>query len=669
MKLKLSLALLLAFAPLCLAQKVNYTLDPATGGISRLWIDGERSSMNWICDNCRWGLGFCGNSQWNTPAAISEDGSRITYNLGDVILSVDRRHNGKDLLEKYSFTNISGSELQLDSIGIYTPFNDNYPNTETCLSSRCHAHVWTAGNASYVNLFQMGAKAPHLGLAVVKGRIDRYEIWGRDRKTTFSNSRGLFSLSPEPLCLAPGQSYVIEWRLFANSGWEDFFSKLIKIGSVRVKLNKYSFQQGEKAVIEVFGPENKLKNCCISVEGQELPARGKNGHRTAEMTMDHPGELRIDIAYGNGEITCADCQVRSGFDKILENRVHFIIDHQQMNDPADPRYGAYLIYDNESEAMYLNNTPNVSPGDRCEGAERVGMGVMIAKHCLLHPDSKVLKSLERYVDFVRRGLQDTDYNTWRSMSHAWGYRVYNYPWIAELYFLMYKLTGNKQYVLDGYGTLKAMYREYGHKRYPIGVPVTLSLNCLSDAGFNAEHDSLLEDYRAVGEAYLEIGLKFPKHEVNYEQSIVAPSVVFLTEMYLLTGEAGYLEEAGRQMPVLEAFGGLQPSFHLNEIAIRHWDGYWFGKREMWGDTMPHYWSCITAQAYHNYALCTGNPDYQRRAETIVDNNLCLFTEDGRGSCAYIYPARVNGRKAEFYDPYANDQDWALSYYLDIKTEK
>ena len=38
-------------------------------------------------------------------------------------------------------------------------------------------------------------------------------------------------------------------------------------------------------------------------------------------------------------------------------------------------------------------------------------------------------------------------------------------------------------------------------------------------------------------------------------------------------------------------------------------------------------------------------------------------EDGKASCAYIYPNRVNGVKAGFYDPYANDQDWALVYYL------
>ena len=37
--------------------------------------------------------------------------------------------------------------------------------------------------------------------------------------------------------------------------------------------------------------------------------------------------------------------------------------------------------------------------------------------------------------------------------------------------------------------------------------------------------------------------------------------------------------------------------------------------------------------------------------------------DGSASCAYLYPYQVNGVRAEFYDPYANDQDWGLYFYL------
>ncbi|MDR2651978.1 MAG: six-hairpin glycosidase, partial [Prevotellaceae bacterium] len=92
-------------------------------------------------------------------------------------------------------------------------------------------------------------------------------------------------------------------------------------------------------------------------------------------------------------------------------------------------------------------------------------------------------------------------------------------------------------------------------------------------------------------------------------------------------------------------------------------GYWFGKREMFGDVFPHYWSAQTGVAFYYYAQCTGDTAYRQRAENIVRNNLCLFFEDGKASCAYLYPYKVNGIKAQFYDPYANDQDWALVSYL------
>ena len=93
---------------------------------------------------------------------------------------------------------------------------------------------------------------------------------------------------------------------------------------------------------------------------------------------------------------------------------------------------------------------------------------------------------------------------------------------------------------------------------------------------------------------------YPHKEVNYEQSIVGLSVLFLLELYTVTKEKKYLEEAKLQMHSLEAFSGKQPDVHLNEIAILHWDAYWFGKRSSWGEKMPQYGSAITALAFKQY---------------------------------------------------------------------
>ena len=334
-----------------------------------------------------------------------------------------------------------------------------------------------------------------------------------------------------------------------------------------------------------------------------------------------------------------------------------------MNNPSDLRDGAYMVYDNEGDSIYLNDTPNCNPVDRDEGAERLGMGVLLAKQYLLTKDPELKQSLLRYANFVRRKLQTDNYVTYSSVDQKNRNRGYNYMWVAELYFQMYKVTGDKQFVTDGYKTLKSMFQQFGYGFYAIGIPVRLGLQSLKEAGMKKEYTDLRNDFIKTGDVFVKNGLNYPAHEVNYEQSIVAPAIQFLAQLYLETGSQKYLDEVKRQMPVLEAFNGFQPSYHLNEVAIRHWDGHWFGKRELFGDTFPHYWSTITGAVYYYYALCTGDSSYQKRAENVVRNNLCLFFEDGKASCAYMYPYKIDGVKAEFYDPYANDQDWALVYYL------
>ena len=41
----------------------------------------------------------------------------------------------------------------------------------------------------------------------------------------------------------------------------------------------------------------------------------------------------------------------------------------------------------------------------------------------------------------------------------------------------------------------------------------------------------------------------------------------------------------------------------------------------------------------------------------------MFFADGSASCACVYPMTVNGRPGGYYDPWANDQDWGLYFYL------
>ena len=206
-----------------------------------------------------------------------------------------------------------------------------------------------------------------------------------------------------------------------------------------------------------------------------------------------------------------------------------------MNNPADLRDGAYMVYDNEGDSIYLNDTPNCNPVDRDEGAERLGMGVLLANQYLLTKDSALKESLLRYARFVRHKLQTDDYVTYSSVDQKQRNRGYNYMWVAEFYFQMYKVTGDRLFVTDGYKTLKSMFRQFGHGFYAIGIPVRLGLQSLKEAGMEKEYKDLLKDFIRTGDIFVENGLNYPAHEVNYEQSIVDQAILFLAQLYLETG--------------------------------------------------------------------------------------------------------------------------------------
>ena len=86
-----------------------------------------------------------------------------------------------------------------------------------------------------------------------------------------------------------------------------------------------------------------------------------------------------------------------------------------------------------------------------------------------------------------------------------------------------------------------------------------------------------------------------------------------------------------------------------------------------------YWSCVSADAFARYAeICRRRGDedkaeeYLERARTITLGNLPLFTEDGRGSAAFLYPKLMDGNSRHCPDPLANDESFALYYYLKFK---
>lgn len=661
------------------SRSLNVKIDSTNGSLSSIINKLDRYQMNWIMTsdgsqyswqtaNDAWGLGYGmvnGDTvRWNKPTSSTIRNNQTThsYQTAYFKLNVVRTLDQNGLFtESYQFTNTTSGTIKISDVAINTPFNDNYPDSKTCVESRCNAHIWAGDHSSYVFAERMGAEAPHLGLVLTQGSLKSYELKNRNLKPSGSNARGTILLNPSDITLPPKKSQTIKWVLFATESWNDFYTKAQTFGFVKGYAERYVIEQNQPLHV-VFESNKKLTNVTCLVNGEKVAFTQTDGTVEVQTLPHSVGAMKVQLLYGNNQSTFVNVLRIESIDRLIAKRANFIVSNQQLNDTSDARCGAYMVYDNETHSIYKNNDKRKA-SDVNEGRERVGMGVFLAMYLQKHPDSTLQASLERYCRFVRYKLQRPDYSVPSSIDGGGRKRVYNYPWVTQLYLEMYQLTNQKSYLIDFYRTLRKYFVDSNHTYYAIGVPIQKGLIALKKEGMQAAYDSILADGKLTAENFLRTSLFYPRHEVNYEQSIVAPSVVFLLEMYQITNDVRYLKEGEKQLRALEAFGGNQPDYHLNNIALRHWDGYWFGKYKYWGDVMPHYWSTITSEAYTRYATITGQKDYLKRAETIVKNNLCNFFEDGSASCAYLFPAKVNERKAAFFDPFANDQDWALVYYL------
>lgn len=358
--------------------EVSYAINPSSGAIASLKIVDDPYSMEWLTltdgsqypwvdERYGWGLGFMtlnGNNtntiKWDKSNCIV-NGNNVNYSVDGVNVNVNRYLRDGDLIERFIFSNTTEETIELTDIGVFTPFNDNYPDAATCLTNRTNVHIWEGGNAAYVNAMRMGGTPPHLGLVVTKGAIKGYEILERGLDRQNSQQRGVFALKLPDMILAPGESEVFEWNIFSHSGEDDFRKKAVEKGCPILSSPAYTYCQGNTAKIKV---KTLSDNALFSV-GDKIfdPVKLSDGF-AVEIPMYASGACRVEFEYDGGKVTFAEFIVMPSFEKLIDSRVDFIINHQQMNDKNDPRYGAFMVYDNDGDSIYLNNTRNCNPPDR-----------------------------------------------------------------------------------------------------------------------------------------------------------------------------------------------------------------------------------------------------------------------------------------------------------------
>ena len=642
--------------------------DILTGGVSSIILRGDKHRMNW-CESK--------TSVWGTPYTLNRasfnrnveskaigfaekpDSVEAEYSDGRINTSVRRYFNSSGrYCEEYVFRNISSLPvfLKMGDWGINTPFNDNYGTASECLTNKCHTHIWCGNNSSYVNAVRMGDRGKNICMVLTEGEFCGY---AQNMPEYAKNDRGDFVMLLPPKSFEPGDTYKIGIELFDYSTPDELCSSLKGYPAyVDIKADNYTVFAGENIS---FSAESLSGEVIIErTDGADVDFNKDITGRYIGKTSAC-GEVTVWLSYGDHLRTKAVFNIIKPIDKIASSRAKFIVGNQQYFSPGSKLDGAYLLYDRIERSLYFNE----SVYDHNASRERIAMGILLAKYLQNNKKSRLYDSLMKYRDFVFREFFDPETgNVFDTVGrNKERIRLYNAPWVSMFLCELYELTGDKTYLTYSYRTLTAYYESDGDKFYPNAVLISQPVELMQGVAMNEEAKELLFYFRKHAENIIRNGENYPPHEVDYEQTIVAPAAMILLEVYKLTGEKRYLDESEKHMKLLDRFCGNQPDHHLCGISIRHWDDYWFGRSQTFGDTFPHYWSVLNGYAHYMRYRLTGEKTDLVYADMCIRNNLSLFMPDGFASCAYVYPDIVSGKRGKFFDDYANDQDFALYFAL------
>ena len=649
----------------------NITIDENTGNLKKINAIDDNNNMNWCSADGNWGKihyrkykGLCKEIVINdimedNPLKLNSffesDGNMKCEYINDEISVVVTRYfkeNG-NFAENYKIKNITGTVVCInrDNFGIETPFNEQYPYADECMIHHCLTHVWCGHNVAWVNALKMGVSDINLGLFLTKGAIDCY-----DQNNCWANNRGTFVLDPESIMLKSGDEYEIEWELFWHTGTDDFFEKIKGYNNyIGIKARHLTVFENEN--IDFFVDAPNAENPEIILNGKQIDYEKESG--LCHITY-HPaavGEHKF-VINANGTRTWVRFNVKTEFKMLLEKRVRFIVENQQCLDPESPLYGAFLIYDNDYDSMYFE----YSNPDHNACRERMNMPLLLMKYLQVKNDPEVRKAMDLYIEFVLREFYDEEtgevFNTIGKNRDQ--LRLYNAPGVMQVFCEMYFVTRDEKYLNRIIKLADTYYSVGGKKCYANGFSIAKVMRAFNESGKIEDAKHIFELFGTHVDNIIKNGISYPKHEANYEQTIVTPALSHISEYGALSANKEYyIKEAKKHLACLERFSGMQPDCNLYEIAIRFWDDYWFGKNKIHADTLPHHLSCLTARAYLAYCLLSGDNDDKKRAEECLRNCMCLIGDDGRGSAAYVYPYKASGRRGECFDPWANDQDLVL----------
>jgi hypothetical protein len=344
------------------------------------------------------------------------------------------------------------------------------------------------------------------------------------------------------------------------------------------------------------------------------------------------GRARVTITYKDGLVQTVHYFVTKPEREAVADMGRFLTSTDWFKDPSDPfhRSPSPMTYDREQNKLVLEDSRAWIAGLGDEGGGGAWIAAIMKQ--LVRPEKEEIDKLQEFIDgVVWGGLQyndgehkfgvrkslfyyqpdqfpsgyyrsDFDWTTWTSWNKDHAERVdrsYDYPHVAALYWVMYRLARNSHglvtnhpwdwYLNQSYETAVAMTK-FAHEYAVFGqMEGTVFLQILADLkreGMNDKAADLETRMRTradrwKAEAY-PFGSEMPWDSTGQE------------EVYDWTKYFGYRDKAEVTLNAILGYDPAIPHWGYNGSARRYWDFIFAGKDRRLERQLHHYGSSLNA---------------------------------------------------------------------------
>ncbi len=663
--------------------KIFVSFDDQTGVTNAICNPNDPFHMNWVLENSDWSS--VDNFEVCNVSAI-ENGIKICCENEKWALqcAVEKTVKNGEYIENYCFTNHARSEFFFtrDHVGIHFPYNCTFEKKENMHENSCVTHVWCGGDITWMYSAKPSGDPSYLVCNAVQGRFADYSIsYDVSRVRSGASYRGDIVLHPEDFVLAPEQSMTFS-LVFCFSDRAPDQGELSERHRMSLCADRYSAFVGQPIHCH-FASLDEWDQLDIRCDGENVGYEKRGNEAVWSLCFQTPGEKNVLLSV-NGKQTWMKVNILRALDDMLIKRAEFITQKQQYHKDGSCLDGAYLIYDRKTGRQYYNE--RFTDHNACR--ERLSMGVVVAQALQKKFDADMMQSLIKHRQFIEREVFDVDTATVCDEvgKDKQRNRAYNYPWAAVYYLEWYHLTGEVTCLEYAARIMIAYYEGASGKRQESPcIRIHEICQMLEKQGLCELRERMLSCLYAHADRIIQNGSLCFSEEVSCTQFMFNGKINILCQAYFLSGDEKYLEYVPALIEKSNAFCGQQPDFHVNNIAVRYWDLYWFGKTKIYGDSMPQWLSALSGETY-DFLYQTGfGEQFKHRSEAVLMNNLCVYFEDGFASAGYLVPYKVHQYSSDetyqnpsmkpgmayghIYDDYANDQDWAMYYAVKMLGEE